>query len=211
MKLSSSFLHICHVPIYCTLYTIIEFAITLLPHLAHGSTLLLSTSPFEPLTITLVFLRFTFSPLLSNASFHFKNFSFRFSVLLLIKTKSSTYKILLINPSLAFSEITSTAIAKAVATTHILDVHLFVLRILQITQITLELLFFPGGRSSSPLLKLLLVNLSFSLSTPLPFLELHQMPSQYPQNTFTTFSSYPYIPLAFFVLQTMRLSFLFQA
>ena len=40
---------------------ITEFSITLLLHLAHRSTLLLSTSPFEPLTITLIFLRFYFS------------------------------------------------------------------------------------------------------------------------------------------------------
>ena len=58
---------------------ITEFVIALLLHLTHGFTLLLSTLPFEPFNITLVFLKFTFSFLLSNAFFHFKNFSFKFS------------------------------------------------------------------------------------------------------------------------------------
>ena len=68
---------------------------------------------FEPRTITLVFLGFILSLLLSNASFHFKNFSFQFSIFALIKTKSSTYKISFINPSLVFAENTSTASAKS--------------------------------------------------------------------------------------------------
>ena len=54
-------------------------------------------------------------------------------------------------------------------------------------------------------------SLSFSSPSPSPFLELYQMPPQYPQNTCTTFSSYTYIPLTFFALQTTPLSFLLQA
>ena len=56
---------------------ITKFAISLLPHLAHQSTLLLSTSPFEPLTIILVLLRFAFNHLLSNVYFPFRNFSLK--------------------------------------------------------------------------------------------------------------------------------------
>ena len=80
-----------------------------------------------------------------------------------------------------------------------------------ISQIQLKLSVLSSDRGSSLILQLFLVNLSFSLPIPSPFLELYQMPSQYPQNTHTTFSSYSYISLAFFILQTMRLSFLFQA
>ena len=61
-----------------------DISITFFLHLAHGSTLLLRTSSYELLTITSVFLRLTFNLLLSNASFHFKNFSFKFSILSLI-------------------------------------------------------------------------------------------------------------------------------
>ena len=56
-----------------------EYAITPPSQLAHGSSLLFSISPLEPLTITLVFLRLTFSPLLLNASFHFRKFSLKAS------------------------------------------------------------------------------------------------------------------------------------
>ena len=100
---------------------------------------------------------------------------------------------------------------KAVTTTQILDVHQLVPRIPEITQIPLKLLFLPHDRDSSLFLRLLLVILSFSLPTPSPFMELYQMPSQYQQKTGTTFSSNPCILLAFFILQTMHLSFLLQA
>ena len=82
----------------------------------------------------------------------------------------------------------------------ILDVHQLIPRIPEITQVPLELSFLPRDRDSSPLLQLFLANLSFSLPTLSPFLEFCEMPSQYPQNTCKTFSFYPYIPLAFFIL-----------
>ena len=50
------------------------------------------------------------------------------------------------------------------------------------TQIPLKLSFLPRDRGSPSLLQILLVNLSFSLPTPSPFLELYQMPSRYAQN-----------------------------
>ena len=53
--------------------------------IALESTLLWNTLPFEPLTITSVFLRLTFNPLLSNTSFDFKNFSFKSSLLSSLK------------------------------------------------------------------------------------------------------------------------------
>ena len=94
----------------------------------------------------------------------FKTF-FKFSILSLIKTNSSAYKISFINPFLAFSEITFTAIAKSNDYNTDLDLHQLVARILRITQIPLKLLFLPCDKGSSPLLQLLLVNLFFSLPT----------------------------------------------
>ena len=65
-----------HLP--CThlphLVHITKFSLSLWLHLAHGSTLLWSISPCQTLTITLIFLRFTFNPLLWNVSFYLKNF-----------------------------------------------------------------------------------------------------------------------------------------
>ena len=69
------------------------------------------TSPSDPHTITFIFSRFTFSPLLSNALLHFKNLFFRSSVVSLITTKSSVYKTSFIKPSLAFSVTISVTIA----------------------------------------------------------------------------------------------------
>ena len=82
-----------------------EFFITFRLHLAHKSTLLLIISSFKSLTIALVFLRLTFSTLHSNCSFHIKNFSFKFSTLLLINTKSSECKNSILKPSLVFSPV----------------------------------------------------------------------------------------------------------
>ena len=86
--------------------------VTHVPHLIHGSTLLLSISSFKPLTITLVFLKLTLSLWLSTASFYFKTFFLKFSILSLIIANSFTPKILFINLSLAYFVIRSTAVAK---------------------------------------------------------------------------------------------------
>ena len=107
----------------CTLFTFvhlpwihfphnIEVTITCFPQIPHGSTLLTDTSHSVPLTTIFVFPRFTFSPLLSNASFYFQNFSLSPSIVSLIRTKSSRYNISLIKPFLTFSVTTSTTIAK---------------------------------------------------------------------------------------------------
>jgi len=48
----------------------IEFAMTLFPHTRQGSTLLSGIFSFIPLTISFIFPRLTFIPLLSNALFH---------------------------------------------------------------------------------------------------------------------------------------------
>ena len=101
--------------------------------LAFGSTLLLSTSPFKTLKISLVRLSLAFNPLLSNALFHFKTFSFKFSLGCFHSLK--LYKISLINPFLAFSVIIFTVIEKAAATGHILDVHQIASKLLQKTVI----------------------------------------------------------------------------
>ena len=89
-----------------------EFAVTRFPQMPHGSILRTVTSPSAPLTNTFVFPRFTFSPLLSNASFYFQNFSLSPSIISLIRTKSSAYNISLIEPLLTLSVTTSTTIAK---------------------------------------------------------------------------------------------------
>ena len=143
-----------------------------------------------------------------------KNFSFKFSILsffciqnFIHQSFSCIFREYIL---LHFLSIHSLQLQKAVATTQILDVRQLLPKVFQITQIPLELSFLPRDGGSSTLLQLLLKNLFFSSPTPSPFLEFYQVPSQYPQNTSTTFSSYSYIPLAFFALQTMCLLFLFQ-
>ena len=64
------------------------------------------------LTITLVFSRLTFKPLLSKASFHFRNLSLILSIVPPIRTKSSAYNYSLSAPSLVCSVTTSTTNAK---------------------------------------------------------------------------------------------------
>ena len=129
----------------CNVRTLIlriaKFAISLLPHLAHQSTLLLSTSPFEPLTIILVLLRFAFNHLLSNVYFPFRNFSFKFLIFLLLKSSHPRTKFHSSILSLRFPRLHPPQLQKAVATTQILDVNQLVPKILQITQILLELSF----------------------------------------------------------------------
>ena len=103
---------------------------------------------------------------------------------------------------------------KALATTQFLNVHQLVPRIAQITQIPLELLFLPCDRGSSPLLQLLLVNLSHR---PLHHLSRNSIKMKHMYNflflsLFLLHSSFPlYSSLHFSCMQTMRLSFLFQA
>ena len=90
---------------------ITEFSITLLPHLAHGSTILRSASPFEPLTINLV-VRLTFIPLLSIASFHSKTSLLNSQYFHSITPRHLHKKISFITP-LVFFMIAFTVIAKS--------------------------------------------------------------------------------------------------
>ena len=121
-----------------------KFAITLLPHLVNGSTMLLSIPFFEPLIFT-SFLRLTYSPLLSGTLFHFINFSIKLSILLFIRTKASAYKILFIKTSLAYSVTTSTAVTETKVATQILDVPQVKPQILYITLIPLLTFVFTQG------------------------------------------------------------------
>ena len=95
-----------HSPLYN-----IEFTVTLLPHTRFASILVRMASPSDSHTIAFVLSKFIFSPLLSNALLRFRNLFFRPSIVSLISTKSSLYKIFFIKPSLAFSVTTSTTIA----------------------------------------------------------------------------------------------------
>ena len=78
---------------------------------------------------------------------------------------------------------------------------------LQNTLIPLKLSSLLSDRGSSPLSQLLSVNISSSLHTLSFFLELYQMPSEYSQNPYTTFSSYLSI-CAYFSRQAVLLSIL---
>ena len=93
-----------HFP-HCTHKTELVFTPKLLT--PHGSTLLLDMPSFVmlPLTITLAFPMLTFNPLLSKASFHFRNLSLSPSSVSLIRTKSSTYSNSLSAPSGQFCDI----------------------------------------------------------------------------------------------------------
>ena len=87
-----------------------DLTVTLLPHIPHRSILLCMTSPSDSHTITFVFSRFTFRPVLLNALLHFSNLSFRPSIVSLISTKPSVYKTSFMKAFLAFS-VTSIIIA----------------------------------------------------------------------------------------------------
>ena len=112
LKSPSLFSLIYYVPIYYTLCTSPNLPLpscrtwhmdqlySWVPHLSNRSPLFW-------------FFEVYLQPLASNLPFYFKNVFFKFSILSLIKTKSSAYKILFIIPSLAFSETTSTAIVKS--------------------------------------------------------------------------------------------------
>ena len=84
--------------------------ITFLTHIPHGSTLLRTISP-APLTIILVFLIFTFIPLLSDAPLHLWNLSLQSSKFSLISTRSFAYKISFNIPFFTCSVTASTTIA----------------------------------------------------------------------------------------------------
>ena len=76
--------------------------VRLLSHFLHELILLCMTSPSNQHTITFVFSRFTFNPLLYNALLGFRNLSFRPSIVSLINAKSSAYKVSFIKPFLHF-------------------------------------------------------------------------------------------------------------
>ena len=92
----------------------IELAFTLKLQTQHGSTLLLNKPSFvmPQLIITPVFPRLTFKPLLSKASFHFKNSFLSPSIVSLIRTKSTAYSNCHNTPTPATSAITSTTTIK---------------------------------------------------------------------------------------------------
>ena len=100
-----------HLP-HCTHKT--ELIFTLKLQMPDGSTILLDIPSFvmPRRTITFIFPRLAFKPLLSKASFHYKNLFLRPSNVSLIGTKSSAYSNSLITPSLAHSMTTSTTNAK---------------------------------------------------------------------------------------------------
>ena len=103
-------LQLIHLP-YCTQNT--ELAFTLQLQTQHELTLFLDMLSFvlQLLTITLVFSRLTFKPLLSRASFHFEN-SFLNPLIISPRYKSSAYSNSLSAPYLANSVTTSTTTAK---------------------------------------------------------------------------------------------------
>ena len=90
-----------------------EFAFALKLQTPHGSILLLDKPSFVMplLSITLVFSRLSSKPLLSTASFHFKNLLLSPSIVSLIGTKSSACKSHLAQP-LAISVMISITTAK---------------------------------------------------------------------------------------------------
>ena len=188
-------LHISHEFIFCTLHD--EFALTRSPHMPQRSILLLGTSPFDSLTITFIFPRLTLIPLLSNAGFHFWNFSLRSSIVSAINAKSSVYRISFIKPSLVLSTTTSTTIANngndsdpcyaPSCTGNSSD-----------NFVPLWLSFMLLDTGSSLPLPFFLVCFSFSLPIPSLFSGLHQ--KLFPkarQNAYTT-CSYLGMPPAFF-------------
>ena len=121
-ELGVTFFNFKHLPrihkSHCT-----EFTVTLLSHILHGSIPLCIASPSDLHTITFVFSRFIFNPLLSNALLHFRNFYFGFFVISFISAKSSADKPSFTKPFTAFSVTTSTTIATTKMTKQISDVH----------------------------------------------------------------------------------------
>ena len=91
MQLPISLRHIYRASTYHIAYNS-QLALTLKLRSTHGSTLLSDKPSFvmAPLTITLVFQRFTLKTLLSKASFHSKNSLQSPLIVKLIRTKSST-------------------------------------------------------------------------------------------------------------------------
>ena len=70
-----------------------EFAIVFLPQMLHGSFMLDGYILICPilLSITFVFTRFTFRPILSSALFQVSNYFCSFTMISAIRTKSSAY------------------------------------------------------------------------------------------------------------------------
>ena len=152
-------------------------------------------------------MRLIFSLLLRNG-FSISKTVLEFYKLSRIKAKSPACKILFINPFLANSVITSTTIAKTCGdNTNSWWAPTWIQKYSHNSDSTLTFVFFCFDRSLSMLLQLLLVKLSISSPTPSPFSELYQMPSQYPQNIYTTAFLNPYAPDAYFSQQAMCLSF----
>ena len=108
-------LHLCTSPMNPPSATCAQqwVAITLFQRMPQGSILLLRPQyfPMWPTSHHLHLPKVYFHSLLSNATFHFINFSLRASIVSVTNTKSAAYRISFINPSLAPSVTTSTTIA----------------------------------------------------------------------------------------------------